>query len=232
MPYQDIVFMQGDDADEPLRILYDKHDDSVVWSFPDKTAETVEYLTQWETGEGEIRDETAAGSADDFATVGNYRLTWNLGLSYIGLERRLPDEEYVDAFTQAYAHAMLWANTTEEDADGNPTGESVDPYAWADSGDPLWAVSAFTVQSRRQVNEDCTAFVRDQWGDLADLDPGQAGHDFALTRNGHGAGFWDRGLGDRGDRLTQASKPYGESTAWYSTEDDGSCVHLHDETAA
>lgn len=29
------------------------------------------------------------------------------------------------------------------------------------------------------------------------------GHDFWLTRNGHGVGFWDRGLGDLGDELTK-----------------------------
>lgn len=28
-----------------------------------------------------------------------------------------------------------------------------------------------------------------------------AGHDFWLTRNGHGTGFWDRGLGKLGERL-------------------------------
>lgn len=28
-----------------------------------------------------------------------------------------------------------------------------------------------------------------------------AGHDFWLTRNGHGTGFWDRGLGELGQRL-------------------------------
>jgi hypothetical protein len=31
-----------------------------------------------------------------------------------------------------------------------------------------------------------------------------------LTRNGHGAGFWDRGIGDRGDRLTAAAHAWGE----------------------
>lgn len=29
-----------------------------------------------------------------------------------------------------------------------------------------------------------------------------AGHDLWLTRNGHGAGFWDRGAGALGDQLT------------------------------
>lgn len=31
-----------------------------------------------------------------------------------------------------------------------------------------------------------------------------AGHDFFLTQAGHGVGFWDRGLGVLGDRLTDA----------------------------
>jgi len=36
-----------------------------------------------------------------------------------------------------------------------------------------------------------------------------AGHNFLLTRNGHGAGFWDRGLGDIGDKLTGMAHNYG-----------------------
>lgn len=32
----------------------------------------------------------------------------------------------------------------------------------------------------------------------------QAGIDFWLTRNGHGAGYWDRGLGNIGDKLSDA----------------------------
>ncbi|AXQ61404.1 hypothetical protein SEA_MARIETTA_85 [Gordonia phage Marietta] len=36
------------------------------------------------------------------------------------------------------------------------------------------------------------------------------GHDFLLTRDGHGAGFWDRGLGALGDYLTAVADGYGE----------------------
>ncbi|AXQ62124.1 hypothetical protein SEA_SKYSAND_91 [Gordonia phage Skysand] len=36
------------------------------------------------------------------------------------------------------------------------------------------------------------------------------GHDYLLTRDGHGAGFWDRGLGDLGDYLTDIAKTMGE----------------------
>lgn len=45
----------------------------------------------------------------------------------------------------------------------------------------------------------------------------QIGHDFMLTRNGHGTGFWDRGLGDIGDVLTANCKPYGD---WVLEADD------------
>jgi hypothetical protein len=34
-------------------------------------------------------------------------------------------------------------------------------------------------------------------------------HDFVLTRNGHGAGFWDRGAGEVGRRLSDACEKYG-----------------------
>ena len=38
------------------------------------------------------------------------------------------------------------------------------------------------------------------------------GHDFWLTRNGHGAGFWDRGYPDEvGDALTEAAHAFGEA---------------------
>ena len=35
-----------------------------------------------------------------------------------------------------------------------------------------------------------------------------AGHDFWLTAARHGAGFWDRGLGDLGDRLSEAARTH------------------------
>lgn len=40
----------------------------------------------------------------------------------------------------------------------------------------------------------------------------QAGHDFWLTRNGHGAGFWDRKPldGELGEALTRLAKDAGE----------------------
>ena len=45
------------------------------------------------------------------------------------------------------------------------------------------------------------------------------GHDFWLTSQGHGAGFWDRGLGDVGDTLTDSADGYGDMVGLYLDEE-------------
>lgn len=51
-------------------------------------------------------------------------------------------------------------------------------------------------------------------------DEAQNGHDFWLTRNGHGVGFWDRGYDKEvGDALTKASESFGEVDLYVG--DDG-----------
>ena len=75
--YQRIVFAQGEDADEPLRILDEQGE-----------AAAVEYLSQWDCGDGggEVMDEPASGEADDVYEDEHYRLSYNTRLGYIGLE--------------------------------------------------------------------------------------------------------------------------------------------------
>lgn len=53
---------------------------------------------------------------------------------------------------------------------------------------------------------------------------GQVEHDFHLTRNGHGAGFWDRGAGEVGERLTEAAKVYGTAELMGSLDDEGNLI--------
>lgn len=56
--------------------------------------------------------------------------------------------------------------------------------------------------------------------DACDIDAGQCGMDFYLTRNRHGAGFWDRDHpAPHGDALTEAAKAYGETYEYLG--DDG-----------
>jgi hypothetical protein len=47
----------------------------------------------------------------------------------------------------------------------------------------------------------------------------QMGHDFFLTREGHGVGFWDRGLGDLGEDLSEICREMGECNLYVG--DDG-----------
>lgn len=49
------------------------------------------------------------------------------------------------------------------------------------------------------------------------------GHNFYLDRNGHGTGFWDRGLGELGDWLSKQCEPYGDDDLYVG--DDGKVYH-------
>lgn len=67
--------------------------------------------------------------------------------------------------------------------------------------------------AREMMEGDCAKFLEKvdlEELPLEEMNPEQIGHDFWLTRNGHGAGFWDRGLGELGERLTKISKDFGE----------------------
>lgn len=108
----------------------------------------------------------------------------------------------LDAFTTGYITCALWSSTDNaDDSGGAPLDDNYGP-------------ENLSLATLREMVADCKAFQRDEYADLAGYyahghTREQAGHDFWLTRNGHGAGFWDRGLGELGDRLSEASKLYG-----------------------
>jgi hypothetical protein len=62
-----------------------------------------------------------------------------------------------------------------------------------------------------QMIADCKSFQEDSAEELttSKLSDERAGHDFWLTRNRHGAGFWDEGLGTVGKVLTDKAHAYG-----------------------
>lgn len=113
------------------------------------------------------------------------------------------DGSYVDDFTAAYIECALWSSVHYED--GEDDGQPMDDLYGADDLAPV---------ARAEIERECAEFVEFNANDLALVDADRAGHDFWLTRNGHGAGYWDRGLGDLGNRLTAACRPYGESTLY------------------
>ena len=75
------------------------------------------------------------------------------------------------------------------------------------------------IWEREQVIE-CLAFMVYAECYLADDAIEQAGHDFWLSRNGHGSGFWDRDYSYYGDHvrdwLQRKSEQFGETTALYN----------------
>lgn len=94
-----------------------------------------------------------------------------------------------------------------------------------ESGDPLddiFSVDDIDPASIKAARADLDAFlsdVKEAEIDLSAWDDEQIGHDFWLTRNGHGTGFWDRPDRENGKRLTVLCKPYGSSDAYAG--DDG-----------
>ena len=62
---------------------------------------------------------------------------------------------------------------------------------------------------------DCLAFYSRIECYLSESQVGQAGHDFWLTRNGHGAGFWDGDWPKYGEMFTKISKGFGAADVVY-----------------
>jgi hypothetical protein len=68
---------------------------------------------------------------------------------------------------------------------------------------------------------DCLSFYGRIWCYLSDDEISQAGHDFWLSRNGHGAGFFDRSH-PMGDRLQTRAESYGEVNVVFDDYEDNS----------
>lgn len=119
---------------------------------------------------------------------------------------------YVEHALGQYLATALWSSLDWTDVD------DVDVYNPVPM-DERFSVDDVSDDLRAELLVDVVAFVAECWDDLRDRDAGQTGHDFWLTRNGHGTGFWDRGLGEVGDRLTTACKVYGEVDLYVG--DDG-----------
>lgn len=137
----------------------------------------------------------------------------------------------LDRFLAAYIECALWSSI--EGPDDTPMDQNYSADDIAES-------------SMRSIRLDCEQFVLaqgevlDYCGETGDLPMRdgefsdayvQAGHDFWLTRNGHGAGFWDgdweinlpatdsRFKANAGNVLTTAAKNFGACDLYVG--DDG-----------
>ena len=107
----------------------------------------------------------------------------------------------IDKFTMHYLAAAFWSSTDDND----------EPF------DRNYDFEDLAPEALQQAISDCTEFQKQAENALdgAATDFGydpveQAGHDFWLTRNGHGAGFWDRGIERYGDVLSKLAEEFGE----------------------
>jgi hypothetical protein len=88
----------------------------------------------------------------------------------------------VDSFTWAYISALFWTT------DGNEFPEYCYSGEFSITEEDAMRLSGDTLI---KIIEDCNNFQEKNKGlEIANQD--QAGHDFALSRNGHGTGFNDR----------------------------------------
>tara|TARA_R110000824_G_scaffold17906_6_gene71733 strand:- start:122 stop:517 length:396 start_codon:yes stop_codon:yes gene_type:complete len=111
--------------------------------------------------------------------------------------------DQIETFTTAYIDAMLWSSTDE-------TGEPLDSNYDSDDIDP---------ETMLRIQADCASFcyANEVWlGNKME----QGGHDFWLTRCGHGVGFWDKidvyPHKGSNDMLTKAAEGFGNIDPYVS----------------
>ena len=104
----------------------------------------------------------------------------------------LPKE--TDDMVRAYLECAEWCGLSDEDHEALELAVS-----------PVWSA-----ESLRQAGEDCSCFLADHASVIGGR-LSMAGHDFWLTRNRHGAGFWDGDWKTEDGRiLTDSAHVWGE----------------------
>ena len=106
-----------------------------------------------------------------------------------------------------YLECAAWSSTDDD-------GEPLDPYQFSDNAGKNLKEDLDNFVEYCETNYSETLINYEEMGGT----PEQFAHDFWLTRNGHGAGFWDRGLGEVGEILTKASKAFGACDLYLNEE--------------
>lgn len=124
---------------------------------------------------------------------------------------------FVRAFISAYLTAALWSSA------------NIGEHATAENLDGQYKLRDIECKTYIDMVKDCCSFIAQMLEvvgnveELDRLDAAQCGHDFWLTRNGHGSGFWGRKeleANGFGEKLTELCKKFGE----YNLVGDGKKV--------
>ena len=107
------------------------------------------------------------------------------------LARNITNDKNHAAMVVAYIEAMQFSTVHNEN------GDYLEDYELSEQAHQAAVIA-------------CSRFIEKHGNDLEvvrgmfiDYGYEQAGHDLFLTREGHGTGFWDRGLGHYGDVFTK-----------------------------
>lgn len=104
----------------------------------------------------------------------------------------------MNQYTEYYFNTALWSSVDEN---GSPLD---DKYSLTD-------LAPETIERAEKDIDAFIATIEKQGLDTSDHKVSQLMHDFWLTRNGHGAGFWDGDYEESlGEALTKLSETFGE----------------------
>lgn len=137
-------------------------------------------------------------------------------MAYNPKENPRAEDIYSQPMLRQYVETMLWSSNDWDDMD-----ECDNPRPM----DENYSLEDLAPETIKRCQDDCLAFEElaqniltdEEWGDLEDED---LGHDFWLTRNRHGAGFWDGDYPKEvGSLLTDISHSFPEVSPYVG--DDG-----------
>lgn len=118
----------------------------------------------------------------------------------------ITDREFLGAFTKAYIACMLWSSNGSDEDD-------------CEFLDQKYSIDDLSVEALIQINKDIADFMGESYIEVSEayhkhgVEASQFGHDFWLTRNRHGAGFWDRPemyTQELADKLTKKAREFKE----------------------
>jgi hypothetical protein len=99
-------------------------------------------------------------------------------------------------FESSYVETMFWSSIDDD------TGEPMDS---------LYSVEDLHPETLEQIRKDCAEFQKILETLEINETESKIAHDFWLTRNRHGAGFWDGDYPKKlGEELTKISQGFGE----------------------
>lgn len=136
----------------------------------------------------------------DFLTASSIgQVLWHLTTLGVAPESK-GNNMKLDAFTLAYIECALWSMWSSTDKSNERGCKPMDKN---------YSIEDIALETLSKMAQDCYSFHY-QYEEYIVSNEKHAGHDFWLTRNGHGAGFWDGGWPkEAGEKLTIAAKSYG-----------------------